>query len=80
MTEKEVYERLTELFHELFGRDDIVLRPEMTAKDVKGWDSFTHLNLIVGVEMRFGIRIPTNDIEKLNNVGDLVAAILARTG
>jgi acyl carrier protein len=78
MTENEAYERLTELFRELFGRDDIVLRPEMTANDVKGWDSFTHLNLIVGVEMRFGIRINTIEIENLHNVGDLVAVILAR--
>jgi acyl carrier protein len=79
MTEKEAYDRLTELFHEVFGREDIVLQPKMTANDVKGWDSFTHLNLIVGVEMRFGIRIHTSEIENLQNVGDLVAVILART-
>jgi len=79
MTEQEVYERLTELFREVFGRDDIVLRADTTAKDVKGWDSFTHLNLIVGVEMRFNIRIDTNEIEKLNNVGDLVAIIRDRS-
>ena len=39
MTESGVYERLTELFHDVFFRDDIVLKPELTAADVTGWDS-----------------------------------------
>jgi acyl carrier protein len=78
MTENEAYERLTDLFREMFGPEDLMLQPQTTAADVKGWDSFTHLNLIVGVEMRFGIRIPTSEIESLENVGDLVAVILAR--
>ncbi len=38
--EAEIYQRLTEIFHEVFSRDDITLRPDLTAKDVAGWDSF----------------------------------------
>ena len=46
--------------------------------DVEGWDSFTHLNLIVATETRFGIKMRTDEIEGLTKVGDLVAIIVAR--
>jgi acyl carrier protein len=75
MQRDEIYTRLTELFRELFSDDDIVLRPEMTADDIEGWDSFNHLSIIVAVETRFGIKMKTSEIEKLANVGELVAAI-----
>jgi acyl carrier protein len=75
MQRDEIYARLTELFRELFSDDDIVLRPEMTADDIEGWDSFNHVSVIVAVETRFGIKMKTSEIEKLANVGELVAAI-----
>ena len=40
MTTDEIYVRLTELFHELFSDDSIVLTPATTADDIDGWDSF----------------------------------------
>jgi acyl carrier protein len=78
MTEPEVYERLTEVFREVFADDAIALKAETSAKDIDGWDSFTHLNLIVAVEMRFRIKILTSEIEGLRNVGDLVRLISNR--
>jgi acyl carrier protein len=78
MTEAEAYAGLTELFRELLADDAIVLAAETTADDVEGWDSFTHLNLIVATETRFGIKMRTDEIEGLTKVGDLVAIIVAR--
>jgi acyl carrier protein len=66
---------LTDIFHDLFADDAIVLRPETTADQVPGWDSFNHLNIIVAVEDAFSIKMKTDEIEKLNNVGDLVKTI-----
>jgi acyl carrier protein len=78
MTESEVYAALTEIFRELFADDTIVLRPDTTADDIEGWDSFTHLNLVIAVEMHFGIKLRTNEIEGLGNVGDLAKIVLSR--
>jgi acyl carrier protein len=75
MTEPEIYTVLTDIFHDLFADDAIVLRPETTADQVPGWDSFNHLNIIVAVEDAFSIKMKTDEIEKLNNVGDLVKTI-----
>ncbi len=58
----------------------ITLRPDTTADQVNGWVSFNHLNIIVAVESEFGVKMQTNEIEKLSNVGDLVRAIQAKMG
>jgi acyl carrier protein len=78
MLEPEIMEHLTELFHDLFGDDGIVLTPQTTADDVEGWDSIKHISLVVAVEDRFGIKMRTAEIDGLKNVGDLVAAIQAK--
>ena len=75
MQTQEIYEKLTELFRELFADDSIVLTPQTTANDIDGWDSFNHISVIVAVETRFGIKMSTAEIERLANVGALVAAI-----
>ena len=79
MTNQQIYAKLTELFRELFADDAIVLTSETTAEDIDGWDSFNHISIIVAVETRFGVKMHANEIERLNNVGDLVAAIAAKT-
>ena len=58
MTREDVFERLTVLFREFFDDDMIVLRDDTTAEDIKGWDSFEHINLMLTVEREFGIQIP----------------------
>jgi acyl carrier protein len=75
MQTAEIYEKLTELFRELFADDLIVLTPQTTANDIEGWDSFNHISVIVAVETRFGVKMSTGEIENLANVGALATAI-----
>jgi acyl carrier protein len=74
MEEPQVYARLADVFDE----DSIKLFPELSAKDVDGWDSLTHIRLILTIEKAFKIKFSTSEIGKLENVGDLVALIKAR--
>ena len=62
-------EQLQNVFHAVFGDDDIVLRDEMTADDIDGWDSLAHVNLIIAVEKRFGIRFAAAEISNLKGEG-----------
>jgi acyl carrier protein len=78
MTKDEIYSKLTEIFADIFMRDDLVLSPTLTAKDVPGWDSFRQIEIIMSVEERFGIKLQTRDMDRLANVGDLVAVIEAK--
>ena len=73
--EHEIYALLTEIFHDVFLRDDLVLTPELSAKDVRGWDSFKQIEVIMAVEERFEMQLNTREIDSLRNVGDLVRVI-----
>ena len=68
----------------MFGDPDLVLREEMTAGDVPGWESLSHINLIIAIEKRFGIRFATTEISRLKesgqNVGTLFRLIEAKVG
>jgi acyl carrier protein len=75
MDQAEIYKQLTTLFRNLFDEDTIVLTPETTAADIEGWDSFNHINLIVAVEAKFGIKFKTAELDELHNVGHLVTMI-----
>jgi acyl carrier protein len=68
-------ERLNEIFCEVFDDDDIKIEPEMTANDVDGWDSLSHINLIVTIETKFDIRFSRKELLTFKNVGDLLNSI-----
>ncbi len=74
----EVYGKLTEIFQDIFMRDDLTLTPELTAKDVPGWDSFKQIEIIIAVEEAYQIRFRTKDLDSLHNVGDLARTILEK--
>jgi acyl carrier protein len=78
MDDAQIYSRLARVFNEVFDDETIELTPQLTAKDVDGWDSLTHIRLILSVEKAFKIRFNTSEIGNLENVGDLVALIRAR--
>ncbi|MDQ2924623.1 MAG: acyl carrier protein [Acidobacteriota bacterium] len=83
MQQPEIYAELTTIFHDLFDDDTIVLNPGLTAADVPEWDSFNHINLIVAIEARFGVKFQTAELESMQTVGhlaDLVQSKLAAQG
>jgi acyl carrier protein len=79
MTSQQIYARLTEIFENVFDEDSITVTPELSAKDVDGWDSLTHIRLMLTVEKAFKIKFSTTEVGKLQNVGELAALIEAKT-
>jgi len=79
MDESDIYARLTDIFEDVFDEDSIKVIPSLSAKDVDGWDSLTHIRLLLTVEKAFKVKFSTSEIGKLETVGDLVTLIKART-
>jgi len=79
MDDAQIYSKLTEVFHDVFDDDSIEVTPQLSAKDVDGWDSLMHIRLILTVEKTFKVKFSTSEIGKLANVGELVALIKTRT-
>ncbi len=69
-----------EVFRQVFDDPEIVLRDEMTADDIPGWDSLTHINLMVAAEKRFKIKFATAEISRLKEPGQNVGTLLALIG
>ena len=78
-TEAEIYTDLKEIFADVFMRDDIALTPALTAKDVKGWDSFKQIEIIMATEEKFGMKFTTRELDSLQNVGDLARVVAGKT-
>jgi len=78
MEEGEVYQKLNGIFMDVFGDDSLELTPELTADDVDGWDSLTHIRLVVTTEKAFGMKFSAAEVGALKNVGELVQLIRSK--
>ena len=78
MTEQ-IQARLTDVFHDVFDDDNIVLRTELSANDIPEWDSLTHIRLLLSVEREFRIKFTVTEVGQLKNVGELMALIQTKT-
>lgn len=74
MTRQKIYEKLNEVFSDVFG-EDIVLTDATTAADIADWDSLTHITLIAEIEDAFDIRFSMKEVLDLMNVGEMVDVI-----
>ena len=70
-----IHEQLTDVFRNVFDDDTIVIIPETTADDIEGWDSLSHVNLIIAVELKFNIEFTQQEIRSFSNVGEMEKCI-----
>ena len=75
MTRSEISNQLNEVFREVFDDKSIVVRDDLTAKDVPNWDSVSHIDMICAVEDKFKTRLSTRDVAGLKNVGELISLL-----
>lgn len=73
-----VNEKLNPIFQDVFDDPSLQITDGMTAADVEGWDSLSHIDLIVAVEKAFRIKLTLQEVRGLNNVGDFVSLIAAK--
>ncbi len=74
MTEQAIFEKLNEIFSDVFDEELTVTR-ETTSSDIEDWDSLTHITLISEVEDAFGIKFSMKDVLGMKNVGEMVDII-----
>jgi acyl carrier protein len=71
MSNEELTARVDGVFRKVFKNEGISVHRETTAKDIAGWDSITHLDIISGMEEEFGVEITGFEVMNMNDVGDL---------
>lgn len=78
MNREEVFEKLNEVFRDVFDDESIVVTDTTTANDIEDWDSLEHINLIVAIENKFNIKFKMSEVTGLKNVGEMVDVIMGR--
>lgn len=70
-----IIEQLTPIFRTVFDDDGIVISRTTTADDIEEWDSLTHMNLVMAVELHFKVKFALGELQALRNVGDMADLI-----
>src|SRR5262249_10387922 len=80
VTKDEVLEQVRRAIADQFGIAPGAVTRETVALDVDGWDSVTHVYLMLEIERRFGKKIPEDRVFAMDNVGDLVDLLAGLAG
>lgn len=80
MNRAEVYEKLNEVFRDIFDDENISVNDATTADDIEDWDSLEHINLVVAVEKKFNIKFNMGEVNGFKNVGEMADIIMTRVG
>jgi acyl carrier protein len=63
------------IFRDVLDLPDLQLTRQSNASNVEGWDSLAHVNLVMGIEKRYKIKIALGELQDLKNVGEMADLI-----
>ena len=78
MQREELLPRIRRTVETVLGHGDFEMRDDLTATDVEGWDSLTHMSIITGLEKEVSVKFKLKEINKLKNMGSLIELIQAK--
>lgn len=78
MERNEVLTQLEDVFRNILDAETMNLTENTTASDVDGWDSLTHIHLVVAIEKSFRIKFTSKEILSWKNIGEMMDSILRK--
>ncbi len=78
MNERQILQRVNEVFREVFDDDSIQVDRYTTADDIEDWDSLEHITLISAIESEFRMRFKMHEVSTMKNVGEMIDIIAQR--
>lgn len=78
MERTEIYKQIQAIFEDILDEEVITLTDATTADDVEGWDSLTHIQLVVAIEKHFKVKFKSKEILSWKNVGEMVDCIATK--
>ncbi len=80
MSRNEIFEKLNTIFRNNFDDDDITLNENTSSVDIEDWDSLEQINLVVAIQDEFKVKFNIDEVNAMENVGEMVDFILQKTG
>jgi len=78
MDKIQILSEVQNIMRDVFDDERIVIDETTTANDVEGWDSLTHVQLVVTIEKHFKIKFNSQEILSWRDVGEMVNAIYSK--
>ena len=78
MSREEVFEKLNEVFRDVFDDESITVTDATTANDIDDWDSLEHINLLAAIEQEFGMTFNMGQVVSMKNVGEMADIIISK--
>lgn len=75
METKEILERITPIFHEVFNDDELDVNMELTSDEIDDWSSITQMLMVTEIEKEFNIVFKLIDVASMNSVAEVIKAI-----
>jgi acyl carrier protein len=75
----EIFNEVCKIFKSVLNNNDLNIIENYTAEDVEGWDSLTHIMLVVSIEKRFNMKFLSNEITTWKNIGEMIDSIYSKT-
>lgn len=75
---QEIFERLNDIFRDVFDDESITVTEHTTAADIEDWDSLSHITLVGAVEDEFRMKFSMKEVVEMKNVGEMVAIVATR--
>ena len=78
MEKSEILEKVREILISVLQHEKFELKDDLVAADVDGWDSLTHMAIIVAIEEKFNLTFKLKELNKLTNMGALIGLIQSK--
>jgi len=75
MERTQILEQITQIFKDTLDINELTLHENSTAAEIEEWDSLSHIQLVVAIEKYFKIRFAAAEIQRWQNVGEMVNSI-----
>lgn len=72
MTRNEILSEIKKILISVLNHENFEMNESLTATDVDGWDSLTHMMIISEVEKRFSITFKLKELNKMRHMGDMI--------
>ena len=80
MSREEVFDKVQEIFRDVFDDEELTISDQTNSDEIDDWDSLEHISLIVSMEKEFSMKFDIKEVNKLENVGEMIDLILSKMG
>ena len=78
MNRKELFEKIQEIFRDIFDDDQLNIKESTNSSNIDDWDSLNHINLVVAIESELNIKFNLDELSTLKDVGAMIDLILIK--